>query len=914
VVVLGYTTKGKNEITGSTVQISAAQLEDVPVVSVDQALQGKVAGLSISASSGTPGSTQDIRIRGVGSITAGNAPLFVVDGVPVDNSNYSGDAASLSSLSALAAFNSNDIASITVLKDASATSAYGARGSNGVIVITTKKGAKGKKTAFTLSTDYGFQNAAIAGQKQLTGAQRKELFLDGVFNSYGATYGFTRAEAEDFTYANGLDYGDYENWDGKETDWAEELSNNNAVVQNIGFSASGGDETSSFYASLGYNKTEAIVITSDFKRINGSLNYNRDLTKKIKFSTTNTVSNTDQGAFLEQAAFFANPYLTKYFMSPLEAVRDEDGNLRTTLNTSVFNTVYLAENDINRNYLTRGMTNNFVEWQIIEGLKFKTLASMDYQIANYKGYRNRVHGDADAIGGYAENSVARNFNMVTQNSLDYIFSTGDHTIATKVLLETQKNTYNYVYAYGENFPSDGLVNVANAGANKNAWSEFSDWTNLSYLGMLNYTFSNRYVADVTFRREGSSRFAPDLRFGNFWSVGAAWNISNEAFMSGLDFISLFRLRASYGQSGNSSIDLNSYQALLSYDVDYADMGAIYPSQFGNSLLSWEKNKNMDLGVDFGFINDLIVGSVAYYNKTTFDLLQKVPLSRTTGHTTQNQNVGEVMNTGVEVELTFNIVRKKDFNVSISGNLATVKNEVTALAKDAEGNDINIETGTRKVEVGHPINEWNMQVYAGVNPETGAPEWYLNDSLTTKTTNYYAAAKVYQGKSALPTLTSGVSLHVDFKGAFVDVSGYYAGGHMVYEDWSFYTHHAGIYTTLYYNGVESLMDRWQKPGDVTDVPLMLYSSTANNASRTSTRFLHDGDYFRLKDVTVGYNLPSSLMNKIGFSGATIYGKGYNLFTWVKDENLKYDPEVRADGFTRLTTPPVKSVVFGINLKF
>jgi len=208
VVVLGYTTKGKNEITGSTVQISAAQLEDVPVVSVDQALQGKVAGLSISASSGTPGSTQDIRIRGVGSITAGNAPLFVVDGVPVDNSNYSGDAASLSSLSALAAFNSNDIASITVLKDASATSAYGARGSNGVIVITTKKGAKGKKTAFTLSTDYGFQNAAIAGQKQLTGAQRKELFLDGVFNSYGATYGFTRAEAEDFTYANGLDYGD----------------------------------------------------------------------------------------------------------------------------------------------------------------------------------------------------------------------------------------------------------------------------------------------------------------------------------------------------------------------------------------------------------------------------------------------------------------------------------------------------------------------------------------------------------------------------------------------------------------------------------------------------------------------------------------------------------------------------------
>jgi len=912
VIVLGYSTRGKNAITGSTVQIKGETLKDVPVLSVDQALQGKVAGLTISTSSGTPGAIQDIRIRGVGSITAGNSPLFVIDGVPVINDNFSGSDAR-SSLSALAALNSNDIESITVLKDASATSAYGARGSNGVIVITTKKGKMGK-TKFNFSSFIGFQNNATTGRTPLTGEQRRELLLESIYNTYGEANGFDEAGAYDFMVANNLDGGKLQNWNGKDGNWVEEVTNKNAPITNVNLSATGGDEISSFYASLGYNKTEGTVIGPDFERITALLNYNRSLSEKINFSTNMNVSNTFQNVFLEQAAYFANPHLTKYFMSPWEKPYNDDGTINTNLTTSVFNTLYTIENDINTNDYTRAITNSFLEWEIIDNLKFITRFSIDYNFVNFKEYQNRVHGDAEGENGYAYASNERNFNMVAQNSLDYDLTLfDDHKIAFKALVEFQKNKRHFLWGSGENFPTDGLTNIDNAGANQDAGSSFTDWDNLSYLGMVNYNYQGKYIADFTFRREGSSRFTPDLRFGTFWSAGAAWNISQENFLSGVNFINNLRLRASYGLSGSSAIGINQYQALLSYDADYADQGAVYPSQFGNRNLTWEKNRNYDMGMDFAVFDNRISGSFAYFNKETYDLLQDVPLTRTSGHSDITQNVGTVVNKGFEFLLDFNIVRSQDLNFNISVNFATVNNEVTELAKDANGDDINIQTGTRKVEVGHPIYAWHMRKWAGVDPDNGLPQWYLNGEDGELTNEYYDAEEVYQGKSAMPTYSGGFSGHLDFKGFFVDANFYFAGGHKVFEDWSRYTSHDGYYGTLLYNGVEELMDRWQQPGDITDVPLMIFGG-GNNASRTSTRFLYEGDYMRLKDLVFGYTFPASIPAKIGLGGVTVYVRGTNLFTWVKDDGLKYDPEVRADGFTMLTTPPVKSIVFGLNLNF
>lgn len=912
VVVLGYSTRSKNELTGSTVQLSGDELRSMPVVSIDQTLQGKVAGVNISSSSGTPGSTQDIRIRGMGSITGSNDPLIIIDGAPVVNSNFS-DNDDISSLSALSALNSNDIESLTILKDASATAAYGSRGSNGVIVITTKKGKAGK-TNFDFSASTGFQNNAVQGRVPLSGAQRKELFLEAIYNSFGADYGFDESEAYDFMVDNNLDFGDLQNWDGEEPRWDKVVTNKNAPVTNISLSATGGDDVSSFYASLGYNKTEATTIVSDLQRITGSLNYTRKLANTVKFAINANVSNIFQNAYLEQSAFFANPNLTKYFMSPWYAAYNDDGTPNLNLG-SLFNPVYLAENDITTNDFTRALTNSYVEWDIIKDLKFRTFVGLDYSLASYKEYKNRTHGDAEAENGSAYASDRRNFNTVFQNSLDYTLRMGDHNIALKALMEYQKNKEFFLWGFGENFSTDGLTNISSAGANFDASSSFYDWSNLSYLGMANYNYRGKYVADFTFRREGSSRFAPGHRFGNFWSAGVAWNLSEESFIKNIEFISNLRLRASYGLSGSTSVGLNRYQALLSYDADYANQGAVYPSGYGNSLLTWEKNHTLDVGTDFGFMNERITGSFAYFYRNTFDLLQNVPLSRTAGHSSITQNIGVVENKGVEATLNVDILRGSNVRWTVSANLATVKNEVLELAKDAAGNDIEITTGTRKTAVGQPINAWYMKKWAGVDPATGSAMWYLNGKDGETTTNYNdpGLEYAYMGESALPKFTGGFGTHVDFKGVFLDVNFFFAGGHKVFEDWAFYTHHAGVYTHLFFNGVEELMDRWQEPGDITNVPKVLYTSS-DYSSSTSSRFLFDGDYLRLKDVAIGYNLPSSIVNKIRFSGVSIFARGTNLLTWVKDKGLKYDPEVGADGFTMLTTPPVKSIVFGVNLKF
>jgi len=917
IVVTGYTTRTRNSITGSTVQVKSDEFKDIPVTSVDQTLQGKVAGLTISATSGTPGAEQNIRIRGVGSITAGNEPLIVIDGVPVVNSNFSGSGAR-SSLSALSSVNSNDIETITVLKDASATSAYGARGSNGVIVITTKRGRVGK-TVFNLGYSYGFQNKASNGKDVLTGAQREQLYLDGVFHSYGADNNFTRSEAFDWALTNGFGGAvNYDNWHqegSEEGNWEEAMRNKNAPVQNLQLSASGGDQVSTFYASFGYNKTEATVVGNDFRRLNGTLNYSRNLHERVKFSTSNQVSNTFQdGLILEQSAYFANPHLAKYFMNPIFQATNEDGSAKIDNPTNLYNWLYLKDHDVTWNNMTRAITNNFLEWEIIDHLKFKTLVSMDFIFADYKNYQNRQYGDSQPENGTSYRSNEQNFNLVFQNSLAYDMMIDDHHFNFLALMEFQQNNGHYVFGAGENFSTDDLTNINQAGANWDAGSSFADWMNLSYLGMVNYNYQGRYIADATYRREGSSKFAEDLRFGNFWSVGAAWNLSQETFLSSASWLSNLRVRASYGVSGNSDVGINRYQALLSYDADYNANGAVYPSRFGNSLLTWEKNSNMDVGVDFGLLEGRIGGSVSYFYKNTYDLLQDVPLTRTSGHTSITQNVGTVVNKGVEALLNVDIVRTSDFNVSVSANFATLDNEVKELAIDANGEDINIETGTRKIEVGHPIYEWNMKKWAGVDPANGDPLWYVDAEGDATTNDYNAAEKQYLGKSAIPTYSGGVALHVDFKGIFLDANIYFAGGHMVYEDWSRYTHDNGRYTTDYFNGVADLTTSWTEVGQETEYPKIYHGYNPNFASHTSSRFLYEGNYGRVKNLTLGYDLPTSVVSKIKFSAIRIYVMGTNLFTWVKDDRLQYDPEVRANGFTYLTTPPVKSIIFGVNFNF
>jgi TonB-linked SusC/RagA family outer membrane protein len=910
IVATGYTNKGKNEITGSTFQVKGKTIANIPVTSVDQALQGRVPGLVVSAPSGTPGTMQDLRIRGVGSITASNSPLFVIDGVPVINHDFTGEV-QRSTFNALSSLKNSDIESITVLKDASATSAYGARGSNGVIVITTKKGSAGK-TKFSLNTSVGFQNNATDGLTVLNGIQREELMLEAVHNTFNVPVD----DAYNYLIDNRIDLSLktwVENYNRNEGNWDKLLLNKNALTQNYDISASGGDDNSNFYASLGYNNTESTVLGAGFSRISGKFNYQRNLTEKVKFAVNNIVSNTKQDAILEQSLYLGNPNSTRYMMSPWEQPYLADGiTLNTSTTSSLFNTLYTLENDIYQNVLTRGILNSFIEWEIIENLIFKSVYAGDYNVAAFHNYQNRVHGDGNAKGGWAVQSVTRNYNWVSQNSFDYSFVKNEHNVGLKALMEYQVNNNNYLFGSGEKFPADGLYYLSAASSNLDANAGFADWKNLSYLGMANYNFSNKYIADLTYRYEGSSLFATDSKFGNFWSIGAAWNLSEEEFLKTVKNLDNFRFRASYGLSGSSAIGINQYQALLGYDKSYGNEGAVYPKQIGNPDLTWEKNKNLDIGFDYSFFDGKLKGSAAYYHKFTYDLLQLVPLSRTMGHESMMTNVGNMVNKGFEFLIHGDIFRSSDFNLNIGLNLATVNNEVTELAKDALGNDINIENQTRKVALGHPVYGWYMRKWAGVNPENGNAQWYKNGVDGEVTESYYAAQKEWQGESAIPKLTAGFLTHADYKGFYIDVNLYYAAGHKVYEDFSFLTHHTGFYSFSFYNGADDLMNRWQTPGEITEVPKVWYGT--RDDSRESTRFLFEGDYLRVKDLVFGYQIPVKYTSKIGFENIDINVRGTNLFTYVKDGGLKYDPEVGADGLTRFTTPPVKSVVFGINLNF
>ncbi|PNW29301.1 SusC/RagA family TonB-linked outer membrane protein [Formosa algae] len=913
IVLMGYTKTSRTELTGSTVQLNNEDFEQVPVSTIDQVLQGKVAGLTFNVNSGTPGSTSDIRIRGRSSLTAGNDPLYVIDGVPV-SSTAANSTTSGSTFSPLASINSNNVESITVLKDASATAAYGARGTNGVIVITTKNGKSGK-TTFNFNSSYGFSNDAVDGPQVLTGAERETLYYEGVFNTYGESYGFDLAGAQAFSEANNLDGGVYTAWNAAgrpEANWEDVITNKDAPLMEYNISASGGDETYNFFTSLGYYDQEATVIGSDFQRFTGQVNLSKDFSDKITFTTRNSGSYSYQDGLLETSAYFSSPRAVKFFMPPTDQPYDDVGNIN--LDTSLPNPLWIAQEDIDDSKFTRITSNNSLNWELpIPNLTFNTTVAIDLQLYNYKRYRNRVDGDGASTNGYGWQSNSTRTNYVFQNNLDYLLNINeDHSLNFKALQEFQKNRYNYLEADAENFADDGLTNLNSAGTPTTANSYFTDWAVASYTGLMHYSgYQGKYVLDGTIRREGNSRFDASDRWGTFWSVGAAYNMQKEAFLANSSWLSTLKLRGSYGLTGNANISINQYQSLLGYDGDYNGTSAIYLDTFGADGLSWETSKSLDLGIDLGFFNNRITTNLTYYRRVTEDMLLNVNLPYTSGFSSQIANVGEMENKGFEFELNADVYRSEKVSISFGGNLATNENEVLKMYEDNSGEETVISGTTQRVESGHPAYGWYMVTSAGVDTETGDELYYIDGKGSETTNDYNAANQAWQGGSALPTITAGIYVNIEAYNFFLNVSSYYAGGHKVYEDWARYTNGTDLFTTLYYQGVDAILDRWQEPGDEARFGKMRYATTA---WQQNSKFLYDGDFFRIKDITFGYNLPESVNSIAGLQSARIFVKATNPYTWVKSDYLKYDPEIDSDGFTGLETPPTKSIILGLNINF
>jgi len=916
VVVLAYgQTKGKNEVTGNVVAVQGDVIANTPVASVDQALMGRVAGMQMAGTSGSPGAMQNIRIRGRNSISASNEPLYVIDGIPMLNTNISGNVTSTeavvgTSLSSISAISSDDIESMTVLKDAAATSAYGARGSNGVIVITTKKGKQGK-TSYSFKSTLGMQNPARKGPEMLNGEQKKELWLEALYNTYGEKEGFSKDQTYNWLTTVYDPNSQLEQWvkGGKVTnDWKDAVRVKDAPMSTLGFSVSGGDEKGTFLGNINHEKYKGTVVGTDFRKVNGLFNFTRKLNDRLDIKIGANVSNILQNGVLEGAAYFSNPNLTSKFMSPWVNIYNPDGSYNTDTGGGLPNVLDIVNKNKYQNDVVRVISNNSIGYKIFDDLKFESTIGLDYTIANYSEYVNPFYGDGQGYDGSATERDNKTFNYVWQNSLDYRFYLGEnHRFDLKGLVEYQKNKSKIIHGYGQ-VMAPGLSVLGTTAANYQADSNYVDWVQLSFLGMMNYSYANRYVLDFTVRHEGSSRFSNDERWGTFYALGGAWNISSEEFMKDVDFINLLRLRGSYGTTGNAGVTPNKYQQLLSV-TSYNGKAGLISTQLGGPL-GWEKQEKYDVGMEFGLFDNRISGSVAYFKSKSKDLLYYQPVSMTTGFEGQWKNLGDLENSGFEAEVNFEIIRSKDFNWSIGGNLGTVKNKVTRMPS-VDGKTLEVVGNYNATVEGKAIGTWYLKEYAGVDSQTGMAQWYKADG--TKTTNYGQAEKRFQDASALPKVTGGVNTHIDYKGFYADALFTFATGYKVYDSWARYMNSVNYLSLEVYNATTELMDRWQKPGDITDVPKVAEVGGENYTS-PSTRFLYDGDHIRLRQLTVGYNLNKQAVKFLGVDAVNLSVSALNPFTWVKDKRLKYDPEVDAEGYIEMATPAIKSVIFSLNVKF
>ncbi|RAV28877.1 SusC/RagA family TonB-linked outer membrane protein [Sinomicrobium soli] len=893
VIVVAYDSQSKASYTGAAVNVDIKKLEESPLPSFQESLQGNVAGVQMSTQSGQPGAAPNIRIRGIGSINAGSDPLYVIDGIPVISGNIAEIATSSNTIAGL---NPKDIASVTVLKDASATAIYGSRGANGVILITTKKGRSGK-TTFDFSTQYGISSMILPDRlRPLATDQLSELLVEARVNS-----GESLANAEDYIYSR-------INRD-VNTDWVDVITRNGQYKQ-YNLSATGGNEKTTFYSSLGLFEQEGVIIGIDYKKLNAKLNVTHQATDKLKIDFGVSAShqklhtNSDAGSA-------ANPVRALFRVVPWEPVYNEDGTYNTDI-LLTYNPVGMVKENIRETKLYGIIGNLGLTYNFTDNLSFESKGNIDFNLADEFQYDNPYFGAGRNDGGRGQAYDNKILNYNITNLLKYRWQIdGDHNLNFILGQEAQKITRSSVYAYASNYGAPGLTTLENASVYREASSSKTASSIASYFFNINYGYKNKYIFNVTARRDGSSRFGSDVRYANFGSVGVAWNISSEDFMDDVSFVNSLKFRSSYGINGNQEIGDFASRGLYATGEDYDGQPGYAYSQQSNPLLTWEKNKPFNIGLDFGLFNRLS-GTVEYYTRTTTDLLFEVPISATNGLTSYLANIGEMKNSGWEVSLnSVNIENPEGFGWNTNLNFTSNNNEITKLQDDSA-----IVDGQYIREIGDDFYTFYMPGYAGVDPDNGDALWYI-DETKTATTNRYAEAQPFKQGSALPKFYAGLTNSFTYKNFGLSFLLYLNYGNKVYDSWGRYTNSdgsAGLNDRG--NMTQNIYDnRWQQPGDITDVPKMMWGNTQSGTStQHSTRFLYDGTYMRLRDVTLSYSLPESVTQTLSISSLRFYIKTTNMLTWVRDDKIEIDPEVGIDGQSDLRIPISKQFLFGLDLSF
>ncbi len=908
VVVTGYSSRSKSELVSSVSVIKGSELQTVTSNNTATLLQGRAAGVVVSSASGAPGTEPSVRVRGTGSITAGAEPLYVIDGL------IGGTA------------NPNDIASISILKDAAATGLYGSRASNGVVVITTKTGKPGK-TQINYNGSVGFSNV-LRGNFEVMNGQELYDFTNKMYqNDYDAkranyiaqlsatTPNPTEAQINAYLTANAFPtaYAGYQSrflpGTPGNTDWLDKTFRT-GITHNHALSMSGGNDRTRFHFGANYYNEEGVILKTGYENVNFRANIEHNLNSKVKLTArVNTFFNNRQN----DQGYLYQGYINLPWDNPYNAdgsYRYVDANTTDWYGRDRNNFLFNNQYNFNQNRGSGIQGDVRLEYNILDWLTFST--STRYAITN-----TRTESNVDArtptgksYNGSLSNSYEYTGSFITSNLLNASKSFGANTFNAILGAEFQGNKTDGMGGTGQGiFPSLDILNVTATPTlltgykTKNAFA--SAFVNVDY------DLHNKYFATVSFRRDGSSRFGKDNRFGNFYSVGAAWNVSGEEFFGSLkDKIHLFKVRTSYGTTGNANIGDFVAQDLYDFNAQYGGLPAGFPARKANPNLTWEKAYTYDAGINIGFFNriDLVID---LYNRLNKDVLQNVPLEATTGFTTQIQNIGSVRNRGIDLEITSKNLRGA-FNWETSLNFSINRNKVMALNKNEP-----IESGNQRIEVGRELGSWYMRKWMGVNPTNGDPLWLLqtkdaSGNIVESTTNVYnSATRVFTG-SRNPKFTGGITNTFKYGGVTLSAFFTFVSGNKVYIYNRELFDDDGAYPTYNKMRLQDGWTRWEKEGDIATHPKAVVNGN-KNSNKTSSRYLEDGSYLRLRNIRLSYDIPKVFTDRLHISGLSVFASGDNLVTWTKFSGV--DPEVDlSNGTNSSRYPSSKKLMFGVNLNF
>jgi len=950
VMVVAYGTVKKSAYTGSAANINYSEEEkDIPVTSFEQALVGKIPGVQINTTSGQAGATSTIRVRGIGSMNASNEPLYVVDGVPVISGNVGQMNAQLAGTTnnIMSTINPSDIESITVLKDAAASSLYGSRAANGVVIITTKTGKSGKPK-IDFRTSLGLTPTWATDNYKPGNVQEQSQYYYQIFHDLQTSAGLSNAEANKFAIdrmnsrfgMHGYEFSSdgtgrfdkinikgktdgVENRDGKYFDWNDALFRTGQFQTND-LAVSGATEATKYYSSLSYTTDKGRAYTNEYSRIGGRLNFSQKLHEKVEFAANINITHNDKQGFNDTRNTGTNyNYLANNLLFPFYWPTDYKTGEEYTdrYNSLGYNPLYYDKQWENDSKTFRVVAAPSLTVKFLPELTGKTIFSFDNSEVKDHLYYSALHYHTtygEPANGTVFEYATNHRKLLSSTTLNYNKTFGDHSIDVLGGFEAEKNETNYQYASGSNLPSSALHTVATAGV-KDASAYMWGNNMLSVFSKAEYNYANTYFLSGSFRRDGSSRFGPDTRWGNFWSISGAWNLKNEDFLSQVDFVDQLKVKASYGTNGTLAGADYGWRSLAAYGYNYMDQPGGAITTLADKNLKWERSYSFNVGTEFAFLQNRLYGSVEYFSRDSKDLLQDVNISFVTGFSSTLKNVGLINNKGIEISLGGDIIKKENFRWSANVNTSFLKSKVVKLSEgkditwwDPTGGDSRVQFIYRE---GADVFSYYVAEWAGVDPSNGNPIWYTNDGTEGDflhngrgASNSVADAKQIIAGSPTPKAYGGINTDFEYKGISLGFNFNYKIGGKIFDHGSRDVAEDGYYwerIRSYY----AIQESWSP-----DNPNSLYPRVSGNDPEDgitrSTRHLYDASFIRLKNVNLSYRLPDAVTSKLRLNNLRVFFNGTNLLTASK---FKWaDPEVNQYGTRGWETPYGKTYTFGLEI--